>query len=134
MRIFARLASFIGRGRAERELLGVALDQDVATAEAARRLREERLREVESEAAARRERGEQMARAAADLEHPVGGLRRQQGEDAANALPLDVADQEARVTVELLDVVLLDHCVVPRLELAPVTERELRQRRPTGSL
>src|SRR5712692_223646 len=58
---------------------------------------------------------------------PAGGAadrpRRQECQDASHTLALDPADEQARVVVETIEVVLADHRVVPRLDLGAVSER-----------
>jgi hypothetical protein len=58
---------------------------------------------------------------------PAGGAadrpRRQECQDASHTLALDPADEQARVVVETIEVVLADHRVVPRLDLGTVSER-----------
>src|SRR5439155_2436639 len=56
----------------------------------------------------------------------------EQDQDATDPLALDVPDQRARMIVELLDVVLLDHRVVPRLELAEIAKGARTHDRATG--
>lgn len=60
---------------------------------------------------------------AADLEDPIVRPRRQERQDASHTLALDPADEQARVVVETIEVVLADHRVVPRLDLGTVSER-----------
>ncbi len=60
---------------------------------------------------------------AADLEDPIVRPRRQECQDASHTLALDPADEQARVVVETIEVVLADHRVVPRLDLGTVSER-----------
>ena len=86
------------------------------------RLPQHRLGEVEAEASARGEPLEKVAGPAPHLEDAVARTGRQERERASDALALDVADERARMVVEALDVVLLDHRVVPRLEFLRVAE------------
>ena len=101
-------------------MLGVALHERAALVQASRRLRQERFGEVDPESLRRGDLGEKVSGAAADFQDPIAGPWGEQGKDATDALAFDVPNERARVVVKLLDVVLLHHRVVPRLELAKV--------------
>jgi hypothetical protein len=107
-------------------MLGVALHEAPATPEAARRLREERLGEIQAEGSPGRELCQEVSGAAPDFQHPITRPWGEQGEDTTDALVLDVPDEVARMVVELLEVILRDHRIVPRLELATVLKRAPR--------
>src|SRR5262249_49361028 len=66
---------------------------------------------------------QEMARATADLEDPIAVTWRQKLPDATDPLALNPAHEGARVVVEPIEIVLLHHRVVPRLNLGAVPER-----------
>jgi hypothetical protein len=117
-----RAVDALPRAISEGQVLGIALHQRAALRQPALGLLEQRLGEVDPEAPSARYLRQDVSGTAADLQNAVAGACREQGEDATDPLALDVPDQWARMVVELLDVVLLDHLVVPRLELPHIAE------------
>ena len=117
------------RAISEGQVLGIALHESAALHEPARRLREEGLGEVDPEAPRGEHPGASSPGATADLQDSVPWACSEQGEDATDPLALDVPDQRARMVVELLDVVLPHHLIVPRLELTKVPEGACAHRR-----
>src|SRR5205823_3415306 len=111
--------------------LGVALHECATLHQPACRLREQRLGEVDPEAPGAGYLRQDVPGATAYLQHSVPGACSEQDQDATDPLALDVPDQRARMIVELLDVVLLDHRVVPRLELAEIAKGARAHDRPT---
>src|SRR5207302_7091134 len=128
---YLRAIDALPRAISEGQVLGVALHERSPLHEPARRLRQQRLREIEPATPGIGYLGQDVSGAAADLQHSIPGACSEQGQDATDPLALDVPDQRARVIVELLDVVLLDHRVVPRLELAEIAKGARATDRPT---
>src|SRR6267142_2378839 len=128
---YLRAIDALPRAISEGQVLGVALHEGAPLHEPARRLREQRLGEIDPATPGIGYLGQEVSGAAADLQHSVLGTCREQGQDATDPLALDVPDQRTRVIVELLDVVLLDHRVVPRLELAEIAKGARAHDRPT---
>src|SRR2546422_263896 len=117
-----RAVDTLPRAISKRQVFRVALHEGAMPFEAACRLREERLGDIHPEALRGRNLREDVPGATSDLQDSIAEPRGEQGEDASDALALDVPDQGARMVVKLLDVVLLDHRIVPRLELAQAAE------------
>jgi hypothetical protein len=106
------------RGRQEWQLDRVRLSERGVRPQPPAGAMEQHVGEVRAESSA----GQEAAGAAADLEDSVARPRRSARPDPAHTLALDPADEHARVVVEAIEVVLADHCVVPRLDLGAVSE------------
>jgi hypothetical protein len=76
----------------ERQMLGVALHQRAALRQTARRLRQQRLGEVDPEAMRTGGLYEEVPGAASDFQDSIAGPWGEQGEDATDALALDIPD------------------------------------------